>query len=191
MLFCLKCTIFDNIFRKMIENHANGNKIYRFKKDEIMNEVIQNQKEELKELIYKVPALLTLYAVSHRVKHLEPSEERSATIYLSVLCNQGPDDFKDFFTEVKKTFSDDLSRLDSELPKGQEARKTEIENLLLPVKHFINKLPKDQGVIFKDALFGFVTHARSVVGDTLESVMLPFVSDNLRKIEDERMRGIL
>lgn len=156
-----------------------------------MNELIQKQKEELKELIYKVPALLTLYAVSHRGESLEPSEERSATIYLSVLCHQGPENLRDFFVEVKKSFTDDLYQMDRKLPKGHEERKKEIESRLFPVKRYIATLPGGQGIIFKDALLGFITHARSAVGDTLESVMLPFISDNLRKIEDERMRWIL
>lgn len=156
-----------------------------------MNKFIKNQNEELQKLIYKAPALLTLYVVSHRGKSLGPSEERSAEIYLSVLCNQGPDEFREFFEEVKKTFNDDLDHLNKELPKGQKERKFEIENQLVPVKHFLDKLPLNQGVAFRDALLGFITHARSFVGDALESVMLPFISDNLRKIEDERMRGIL
>ena len=156
-----------------------------------MNEIIKNQDKELQEVIYKAPALLTLYAVSHRNKNLEPMEERAAAIYLSVLCNQGPDEFQDFFREVNKTFGNDLSYLNEVLPKGQEERKTEIENRLLPVKRFINELSEEQGVVFKDALLGFITHAKSAVGETLESVMLLFISDNLRKIEDERMRGIL
>jgi hypothetical protein len=156
-----------------------------------MNELIQKQKEDLKDLIYKVPALLTLYAVSHRGESLEPSEERSAAIYLSVLCHQGPELLRDFFLEVKKSFTDDLYQLDQELPKGHEERKKEVEIRLIPVKRFIAALPGGEGVVFKDALLGFITHARSAVGDTLESVMLPFISDNLRKIEDERMRWIL
>lgn len=156
-----------------------------------MNELIRNQNRELKELIYKTPALLTLYSICHRGKRLEPSEERSASIYLSVLCNQGPDELKEFFGDVKETFNEDLDRLNKELPKGQEERKNKIEEQLLPVKHFIMNLPGGQGVLFKDALLGFITHTRSAVGDALESVMLPFISDNLRKIEDERMLKIL
>lgn len=156
-----------------------------------MNKFIKNQKEELQKLIYKAPALLTLYAVSHRDKHLGPAEERAAAIYLSVLCNQGPDEFQDFFKEVKKSFNDDIELLNNELPKGQKERKTEIEERLKPVKHFLDRMPEHEGAVFRDALLGFITHARSFVGDTLESVMLPFISDNLRKIEDKRMRGIL
>lgn len=156
-----------------------------------MNEFIQDQNEKLKGLIYKTPALLTLYSICHRDERLEPAEERSAAIYLSVLCNQGPEEFKDFFTEVKENFTDDLKILDNELPKGHEERKKKIEECLLPVKHFMMTLPGSRGIVFKDALLGFITHTRSAVGDTLESVMLPFISDNLRKIEDERMRGIL
>ncbi len=156
-----------------------------------MNKFIKKQKAELQELIYKTPAYLTLYAISHRDKHLEQSEGRSAGIYLSVLCNQGPEEFKDFFKEVKETFNDDLNTLNKELPKGQKERKTEIEERLVPVKHFIDKIPGNQGIVFRDALLGFITHARSYVGEALESVMLPFISDNLRKIGDERMREIL
>ena len=156
-----------------------------------MNEILQNQKEELKELIFKTPAFLTLYAVSHKDNRLEHAEERSVSIYLSVLCNQGPDELKDFFLEVKKTFNDDLNHLNKELPKGREERKKKIEATLLPVKQFIKSMPEEKGEIFRDALLGFITHARSTVGDTLESVMLPFISDNLRKIGDKRMRAIL
>ena len=156
-----------------------------------MNEILQNQKEELQKLINKAPALLTLYAVCHRDKRLEHSEERSVGIYLSVLCNQGPDELKDYFLDVKKTFNDDLDQLNNELPKGREERKKEIEEMLLPVKQFIIRMPEEKGEIFRDALLGFITHARSAVGDTLESVMLPFISDNLRKIGDKRMRAIL
>ncbi|MBE0649866.1 MAG: hypothetical protein IH595_03390 [Bacteroidales bacterium] len=156
-----------------------------------MNEIIQNQKEELKDLIYKAPALITLYAVNHRGESLGPSEERAAIIYLSILCNQGPEELQDFFVDVKKTFQECLSKLDKSLPKGEKERKAEIEEQLLPVKHFINTLPLSYKTIFKEALLGFLTHARGVVGDTLESVILPFISDNLRKIENERMRWIL
>ncbi len=156
-----------------------------------MNEIIQEQKEELRTLIYKAPALLTLYAISHRGEHLENCEERSATIYLSVLSNQGPRQFKDYFMEVKKHFTENLVKLDQELPKGHDERQLEIENRLLPVKRFIAALPASQGIAFKEALLGFITHARSALADTLESVLLPFVSDNLRKIENQRMRFIL
>ncbi|MBN2638354.1 MAG: hypothetical protein JXR65_04635 [Bacteroidales bacterium] len=157
-----------------------------------MNEIIQNQDQELQRVIYQIPALITLYAISHRgEKHLDPKEEKSAAIYLTVICNQGPEKFKDFFKEVKKTFKKDLHELNEELPGETENRKAEIEKRLLPVKTFLKDLPETHEVPFKDALFGFATHTRSVVGDTLESVMLPFISDNLRKIEDERLHRIL
>lgn len=157
-----------------------------------MNEFIHNQDQELQDLIYKTPALVTLFAISHRGdKHLEPTEERSSGIYLSVLCNQGPDKLQDYFKEVKKNYHEELRELHKELPQDADSRKSEIEARLRPVKKFITTLPESHRVIFKDALLGFITHTRSVVGDTLESVMLPFISDNLRKIEDERMRRIL
>lgn len=157
-----------------------------------MNEFINVQDQDLQKVIYQTPALITLYALSNRDEnHLNSREEKSAVIYLTVICNQGSDKFKDYFKEVKKTFKKDLHELNEELPGETENRKAEIEKRLLPVKKFIKELPETHQVPFKDALFGFATHTRSVVGDTLESVMLPFISDNLRKIEDQRLRRIL
>ena len=157
-----------------------------------MIELIQDQDHELQQLLFQTPALITLYEVSHRgVKHLDPIEEKQAAIYLTVICNQGPEKFKDFFKEVKKSFKHNLHALNEELPGEAEKRRAEIEKRLRPAKKFIAQLPETHQTSFKDALFGFATHTRSVVGDTLESVILPFISDNLRKIEDERLHRIL
>ncbi len=157
-----------------------------------MNEIIQKQDQELRSVIYKVPALITLFVVSQVAEgHLVPAEERTAKVYLSILSNQANEELQDYFQEVKKTFDDDIKTLNEELPKDTKKRKEKIEQLLQPAKIFLSQLPSPLGVVFKDALLGFVLHARDLRQDTLESVILPFISDDLRKIENERLRRIL
>ena len=157
-----------------------------------MNEIIKKQDQELKNVIYKTPALITLFVASQVAEgHLVPAEERTAKVYLSVLSNQADKELQDYFQEVKKTFDDDIKILNEELPKDTKIRKEKIEQLLQPVKTFLSQLPSSSGIVFKDALLGFVSHARDFRQDTLESVILPFVSDDLRKIENERLRRIL
>jgi len=157
-----------------------------------MNEIITNQALELQTVIYKAPALITLYVVSQTGGgHLDPSEEKSAKMYLSILSNQGPEELQDYFKEVKQTFEQDLNGLNKELPANSDKRKEEIELRLKPVKNFILTLPSAQGVVFKEALLSFIIHSRNANKDTLLSVILPFISDDLMKIEDERMRRIL
>ncbi len=157
-----------------------------------MNEIIKKQNQELKNVIYKTPALITLFVASQVAGgHLVPAEERTAKVYLSVLSNQAGKELQDYFQEVKKTFDDDIKTLNEELPKDTKIRKEKIEQLLQPVKTFLSQLPPSSGIVFKDALLGFVLHARDFRQDTLESVILPFVSDDLRKIENERLRRIL
>jgi len=157
-----------------------------------MNEIIQKQDQELKDIIYKVPALITLYVASQVAEgHLVPAEEKSAKIYLSILCNQANETLQDYFKKVKESFDENIELLDKELPKNPEERKEKIEQLLEPVKTFLSRLPSSQGIVFKDALLGFVSHARDYRQDTLEGVVFPFVSDELRRIEDKRLRKIL
>ncbi len=157
-----------------------------------MNEIIQKQNQELRNVIYKTPALITLLVASQVAEgHLVPTEERTAKIYLSILSNQADEALQDYFQEVKKTFDDDIKTLNEELPEDTKKRKEKIEQLLQPVKTFLFQLPSSLGVVFKDALLGFVLHARNFTQDTLESVVFPFVSDDLRKIENERLRKIL
>lgn len=157
-----------------------------------MNEIIQKQNEELIKVIYKAPALITLYVASQVSSgHLEPSEERSAKIYLSILCNQGDDELQDYFLEVKKTFEDDLEQLNKELPSNSDKRKDEIEMRLKPVKRFITTLPPSLGSRFREALLSIIIHSRNANNDILLSVVLPFISENLMKLEDERLRRIL
>ena len=157
-----------------------------------MNEIIKKQDQELRDIIYKVPALITLFVVSQVAEgHLVPAEERTAKVYLSVLSNQADEAFQDYFREVKKTFDNDIKTLNEELPKDTKKRKEKIGQLLRPVKRFLSQLPPSLSIVFKDALLGFVAHSRDFRQDTLESVVLPFISDDLRKIEDERLRRIL
>ncbi len=157
-----------------------------------MNEIIKKQDQELRNVIYKVPALITLFVVSQVAEgHLVPTEEKTAKVYLSILSNQADEALQDYFQEVKKTFDEDIKALDKELPKDTKKRKENIEQLLKPVKTFLSQLPSPLGVVFKDALLGFVSHARDYRQDILESVILPFVSDDLRKIENDRLRRIL
>lgn len=157
-----------------------------------MNEIIKKQNQELRDVIYKVPALVTLFVACQVAEgHLVPTEERTAKVYLSILSNQAEEDLQDYFQGVKKTFESDIETLDKELPKDTKKRKEKIEQLLAPVKTFLAQLPSPLGVVFKDALLGFVLHARDLRQDTLEGVMLPFISDDLRKIENERLRRIL
>lgn len=157
-----------------------------------MNEIIQKQDQKLTTVIYKAPALITLYVASQVAKgHLEHSEEKSAKIYLSILCNQGPEDLLDYFKEVKQTFEQDLKGLNEELPTDSEMRKKEIEQRLKPVKKFISQLPSSQGIVFKDTLLSFIIHSRNANEDMLLSVILPFIADDLMKLEDERLRRIL
>jgi hypothetical protein len=157
-----------------------------------MNEIIKEQDQKLRDVIYKVPALITLFVVSQVAEgHLVPTEERTAKVYLSILSNQADEALLDYFQEVKKTFESDLETLDAELPKDTKKRKEKIEELLQPAKAFLAHLPSPLGVVFKDALLGFVSHARDYRQDILESVMLPFISDDLRKIENDRLRRIL
>ncbi len=157
-----------------------------------MNEIIQKQEEELQSAIYQTPALITLYVTSQVGQgHLEPSEERSAKVYLSIICNQGPEKFQDYFRKVQQTFEQDLKALNEELPKDSDKRKVEIEQRLKPVKEFISTLPSSQGIVFKDTLLSFIIHSRNTKEDTLLSFIYPLVSDNLMKLEDERLRRIL
>lgn len=157
-----------------------------------MNEIIQKQKPELRKLLYKAPALITLYVASQVSSgNLEPSEERSAKIYLSILCNQGPEKLQDYFLEVKNTFEEDMAKLNKELPSDSEKRKDEIESRLKPVKKFIATLPASLGIQFKDTLLSIILHARNANNDTLLSVILPLISENFIKLEDERLRRIL
>ncbi len=157
-----------------------------------MIEIIQKQNEELQKIIYKVPALITLYVASQVAEgHLVPAEEKSARIYLSILCNQANESLKDYFIKVKESFINDIEMLDKELPKDSDKRKEKIEQLLKPVKTFLYQIPDPTGILFKDALLGFVSHARDYRQDTLEGVVFPFVSDELRRIEDKRLRRIL
>ncbi len=157
-----------------------------------MNEIIQKQDQELKDIIYKVPALITLYVASQVAEgHLVPAEEKSAKIYLSILCNQANESLKDYFIKVKESFDEDIEMLDKELPKDSDKRKEKIEQMLKPVKTFLYQVPEPTGILFKDALLGFVSHARDYRQDTLEDVVFPFASDELRKIENERLRKIL
>ena len=157
-----------------------------------MNEIIQRQDQELRNVIYKVPALITLFVASQVAKgHLVPTEEKKAKIHLSILSNQVEEELQDYFQEVKKSFDKDIEILDKELPKDTQKRKEKIEQLLQPVKTFLSQLPPSSGVVFKDALLGFVLHSRDSRQDILEGVVLPFISDDLRKIENERLRRIL
>ncbi len=157
-----------------------------------MNEIIKKQDPELRNVIYKVPALITLFVASQIAEgHLVPAEERTAKVYLSVLSNQADEAFRDYFREVKKSFGEDIETLNKELPEDTKKRKEKIEQLLQPVKIFLSQLPPSSGIVFKDALLGFVLHTRDFRQDTLESIVLPFVSDDLRKIENERLRRIL
>ncbi len=157
-----------------------------------MNEIIKKQDQELRNIIYKVPALITLFVASQVAEgHLVPTEERTVKVYLSILSNQAYEELQDYFQEVKNTFDNDIGTLNEELPKDTKQRKEKIEQLLEPVKTFLSQLPSSLGVVFKDALLGFVSHARDVRQDTLASVILPFISDDLRKIENERLRRIL
>ena len=157
-----------------------------------MNEIIKKQNQELQNIIYKVPALVTLFVASQVAEgHLVPTEERTAKVYLSILSNQADEALQDYFQEVKKTFDDEIKVLDEELPKDTKKRKEKIEQLLKPAITFLSQLPSPLGVVFKDALLGFVSHARDYRQDILESVMLPFISDDLRKIENDRLRRIL
>ncbi len=157
-----------------------------------MNEIIQKQNQELKDIIYKVPALITLFVASQVAKgHLVPTEERMAKVYLSILSNQANEALQDYFLKVKKTFESDVKTLNEELPKETLKRKEKIEQLLQPAKIFLAQLPQPLGVVFKDALLGFVSHTRDFRQDILESVLLPFISEDLRKIENKRLRRIL
>ena len=157
-----------------------------------MNEIIKKQNQELQNIIYKVPALVTLFVASQVAEgHLVPTEERTAKVYLSILSNQADEALQDYFQEVKKTFDDEIKVLDEELPKDTKKRKEKIEQLLKPAITFLSQLPAPLRVVFKDALLGFVSHARDYRQDILESVMLPFISDDLRKIENDRLRRIL
>ena len=157
-----------------------------------MNEIIKKQNQELQNIIYKVPALVTLFVASQVAEgHLVPTEEKTAKVYLSILSNQADEALQDYFQEVKKTFDDEIKALDEELPKDTKKRKEKIEQLLKPAITFLSQLPSPLGVVFKDALLGFVSHARDYRQDILESVMLPFISDDLRKIENDRLRRIL
>jgi len=157
-----------------------------------MNEIIKKQNQELQNIIYKVPALVALFVASQIAGgHLVTTEERTAKIYLSILSNQADEALQDYFQEVKKTFENDIETLDKELPKDIKKRKEKIEQLLQPAKMFLSQLPPPLGVVFKDALLGFVSHTRDFRQDILESVLLPFISDDLRKIENERLRRIL
>ena len=157
-----------------------------------MNEIIKKQNQELQNIIYKVPALVTLFVASQVAEgHLVPTEERTAKVYLSILSNQADEALQDYFQEVKKTFDDEIKVLDEELPKDTKKRKEKIEQLLKPAITFLSQLPSPLGVVFKDALLGFVSHARDYRQDILESVILPFISDDLRKIENDRLRRIL
>ncbi len=157
-----------------------------------MNEIIQKQTPELRNTIYKAPALITLYVASQvSTGYLEPSEERSAKIYLSILCHQGNEELQDYFLEVKKTFEEDLHLLNKELQADPEKRKDEIETRLKPVKRFITTLPSSLGSRFKEALLSIIIHSRNANNDTLLSVVLPFISEDLMKLEDDRLRRIL
>jgi len=157
-----------------------------------MNEIIKKQDQELRNVIYKVPALITLFVASQVAEgHLVPTEEKTAKVYLSILSNQADEALQDYFQVVKKTFEDDIETFDKDLPKDAQKRKEKIEQLLQPAKIFLSQLPSPFGVVFKDTLLGFVSHARDFRQDILESVILPFVSDDLRRIENERLRRIL
>jgi len=157
-----------------------------------MNEIIEKQNQELRNVIYKVPALITLFVASQVAEgHLVPAEEKTAKVYLSILSNQADEALQDYFQEVKKTFENDIETLNKELPKNTKKRKEKIEQMLQPAKTFLAQLPSPLGIVFKDALLGFVSHARDSRQDFLESVVFPFVSDDLRKIENERLRRIL
>ncbi len=157
-----------------------------------MNEIIKKQNQGLQNVIYKVPALITLFVTCQIAEgHLVPTEERTAKVYLSILSNQADEALQDYFQEVKKTFENDIEILNKELPKDTKERKEKIEQLLQPAKTFLSQLPSPLGVVFKDALLGFVSHARDSRQDILESMIFPFVSDDLRKIENERLRRIL
>ncbi len=157
-----------------------------------MHLIIQRQTPELQSVIFKAPALITLYVASQvSTGNLEPSERKSAKIYLSILSNQGADELRDYFSEVKKTFDNDLNRLNKELPADSEKRKDEIEQRLKPVRKFIASLPSSLGIMFKDALLSIIMHSRNSNNDTLLNVVLPIISDELIKIEDKRMREIL
>ncbi len=157
-----------------------------------MNEIIKKQDRELRNIIYKVPALITLFVASQVAEgHLVPTEERTARVYLSILSNQADEALQDYFQEVKKTFENDIEVLNKELPKGTKERKEKIEQLLQPAKTFLSQLPAPLNIVFKDALLGFVSHARDYRQDILESVILPFISDDLQRIENERLRRIL
>jgi len=89
-----------------------------------MNEIIQKQDQELKDIIYKVPALITLYVASQVAEgHLVPAEEKSAKIYLSILCHQANETLQDYFKKVKESFDENIELLDKELPKNPEERR--------------------------------------------------------------------
>lgn len=157
-----------------------------------MNQIIAEQPKELKELIYKAPALISLYVAARLGDgHLASSEIKSVKQYASILSHQGPDDLQDYYKEVRKSIVYDIEELDKQLPDDKNERQKEIEKRLQPVKAFISKLPVESGEVLKDTLLSFIIHARNATEDTMVSFVLPFVMDELVKLEDERLQKLL
>ncbi len=157
-----------------------------------MNEIIAEQPKELREVIYRAPALISLYVAARLGEgHLASSEIKSVKQYASILSHQGPDDVQDYYKEVRKTIVNDIEELDQQLPDDKNERQKEIEKRLQPVKAFISKLPVETGEVFKDTLLSFIIHARNATEDTMVSFVLPFVMDELVKLEDERLQKLL
>ncbi len=157
-----------------------------------MKEFIEKQDKETQALVYKAPALITLFVASSIENgKLSPVEEKSAKKYIYILSYESDEALADYFQHVEKTFEDDILELDKILPKNTAERKERIEEMLDPVRTFIDQLPESIGVVFRDDLLGFIKHTRNVRHDTLEAIVLPIISDELKKYEETRLRRLL
>ena len=141
---------------------------------------LNQESSEKKDAVLMAPVYITLYAANADGVFKE-DELEAAVDFVHVQTYNGPEFLQEYFTLVKKDFTEHVTRLNKELPHGKEERDNKLKELLSPTREFMQRLDEEEYAIFKRELLEFVTLIEKSNRSILEAAILPLFSGFLHK----------
>ncbi len=155
-----------------------------------MVQLIEQQNAELRELLYDIPALFTLYAINHD-GHITKSEERKAKQILHVETYTGLSELKAYFHEVEKSFIDKLHQYDEMLPEDNDERHDRIREILAPTIPFFESIDRKKLNNFASAINTFVNNVVKSNKSLMSEFALPIFTQYLERVNKILFREVV
>ncbi len=155
-----------------------------------MIRLIDEQKPEIRELIYDIPALFTLYALNHN-GHITEKEERNAKRILHVETYTGLSELKAYFNEVEVNYIAKLHHYDTIFSEDNEIRHKEIKQTLQTVIPFFENLDRKKLDNFANGINTFVNNIVKSNKSVMSDFALPIFSQYLDSVNKIFFREVV